>query len=128
MWWMVLACNPDPRVGMSIDTDLPVEDPDIFVEQEAVDFGRMPSSGEAHRPLTIVNAGGGRLNVFAITLRDTTSIAIEADEDFFLGEDEALDVDLVWSPSDDLVATIEIVSNDPDERLVEVPVEGEVTE
>lgn len=137
MWFlMALGCAQDTNFVEQEDTDVtvvyPEGVPDIFVVQEAVDFGAIPQAGEGHRPLNIENRGGGRLNVFAITVRDSTAIIVDTDDDFFLDGGESLAIQLVWQPEPeqewDLSSTIEIKSNDPDERIVEVPVEGEIAE
>jgi hypothetical protein len=133
MWvLMALGCAPDTNFVQQEDTDVivvyPDGTPDIFVEETEVDFGRVAQSGQGRRPLTIKNTGGGRLNLFAITVRDSTAITVDADEDFLLDGQEVLALQLVWAPAGEwpLMSTIEIKSNDPDERIVEIPVSGEV--
>jgi hypothetical protein len=129
----LLACHQDVNIGTLHDTDVttvyPVGVPDIFVEQDHLDFGTIPQNGSSHRTLSMSNTGGGRLNVFAITIRDSTAVAIDADDDFFLDGGEDLDLGLVWTPAGEwpLSCTIEVKSNDPDERIVEVPCTGAIS-
>src|SRR5688572_24357110 len=105
MWLMLaLAFQCGPETQFTPIPDKPKEVypegvPDIFVEQDAVDFGTIAPSGEARRPLTIKNKGGGVLGVSAITVRGSTSITIDTDEDFQLKHEETLEIDLVWSPA-----------------------------
>lgn len=123
-------CGQERCVADDTDAPFTAPIPDIFVVQEAVDFGTLPETGEGHRPLTIENRGDGRLNVFAITVRDSVSVVVDSDDDFFLEAGEALDLDLVWTPADatPMSAIIEVKSNDPDERVVEIPTEGVVAD
>jgi hypothetical protein len=136
LMWLIfaIACTPENTFDTIEDTDVkvvyPSGEPDIFVEQEAIDFGTIPQTGEAHRPLTISNQGGGRLNVYAITIRDSTAITIDSEDDFFLDGGESLDLGLIWTPAGEwpLSSTIEVKSNDPDERIVEVPCQGGISD
>jgi hypothetical protein len=132
---MALACAPETTIGAIEDTDVttvtPSGVPDIFVvQEEGIDFGAIPQTGQGHKPLSIENRGGGLLNVKSITVRGSSSIFIDSNDDFILGEDETLSLQLIWDPGDeeewDLTSTIEILCNDPDERVTEIPVEGEI--
>ena len=134
MLLFLVACAPDTNFVPQEDTDVktvyPDGVPDIFIEQEMIDFGTITETGEAHRPLTITNIGGGRLNVHEITVRQSRAIAIDANDDFLLDASETLELSLVWTPGGEwpLSSTLEVKSNDPNERIVEIPCEGAIAE
>jgi hypothetical protein len=127
---LLAGCDADVP-DADVDQDVGCE-PDIFVVQDGVDFGILPQTGEGHRGLDIENRGCQRLDVFAVTMRDAAAVVVDTEDDFLLEEGEAMSLDLVWAPSGEaawnLASTLEIQSNDPDEQLVEVPVEGEIAD
>lgn len=105
--------------------------PDICVDKTEVDFGRIGQNDVARETITICNDGVRDLII------DSTELVsdVEGDEALrviplppgtAIPPGESLSVNLVFAPTDTELhsGVLQIRSNDPDEELIEIPVQG----
>jgi len=98
--------------------------PDIYVAPMEIDFGTVTIGVPSEQTLQIQNVGGGTLTVDSVLLRDGTGpFTVEAFSDT-LAPDHVVELVVSLDPTELGAAedVIEILSDDPDEDLVEVPV------
>ncbi len=132
--------KPEPQIEIPDDTDIVDEDPvvdedptapDIEVRPANLDFGSVPL-GCATEPLTVSvgNVGQGPLEVTSISLGGPDSDAYELTAPsgaVTLEAGERVLVEVAFTaedPEDYGQARISVVSNDPDEDLIPVPLDG----
>jgi hypothetical protein len=129
---LLLACtenNLAAKEGAAEGGDSGGAGPDIAVSPAEVDFGEVAWGFDATATVTITNVGDGTLE-----LEDLALAGSSAELDWTALTSPILPAGgteatvLTWTPTsgEDLVETLEIRSDDPDEPLVEVPLEGTV--
>jgi hypothetical protein len=122
----ILAC----LVGCSdsVLTKIQIDDPDILVHPESLDFQNLESGEETGTSyFSIVNVGTDVLSIDAPKLIDQTNRFIISDigsRDLQPGE--VVDVEVYYNPQtyEDNEAYVEIVSNDKEDFYIEVPIKG----
>lgn len=121
MWLLSLlvACSdytiePKPQDPDAGDTAPLV--PDIEVSPEALDLGVLCASGEG--TLTVTNVGDGELHVDSLLLDGSGWGVTEGDGPFTLTHGQSQEVTVTGAPG---VGTVTVLSDDPDEDAVEVP-------
>jgi hypothetical protein len=110
-----LACNEQELAPLS---------PEIHVDPMEIDFGTVTIGAPAQQTLQIQNVGGGTLTVDSVTLRDGTGPFSVEDFADTLAPDGVVELTVSLDPTQLGPAedVIEILSDDPDEEIVEVPV------
>ena len=103
----------------------PTVDPNIAVLSNALDFGDVSVGLFEERTLTVVNTGESELHVTNISCNDNSVVNISPNS-FTLAFGMGQQVIVRFAPTGvfDLNATLTIESNDPDESLLEISVEG----
>ncbi|MDP8238278.1 MAG: right-handed parallel beta-helix repeat-containing protein, partial [Candidatus Hatepunaea meridiana] len=102
--------------------------PDISVRPEAIAFGDVPVNQEAELELTILNLGDEDLWIrdFRGVLGDCFSIMFDVELEFEIGADEEYPITVYFEPDSpgDYEVELIIVSNDPNEEELIVPLSG----
>ncbi len=100
--------------------------PDIEVSPPALSLDPTGVGCETSDPVTITNVGSATLTVSSVELSGDAGFAIEDWSGTLSPEEEVtLEVVLVPTAEQAHTGTITVSSNDPDEGVVEVPVDGE---
>lgn len=110
--------------------------PDIEVDPVVVDFARIGQNDVARASVTVRNVGVRDLifdeTVFAPDVEGDNTIRLinPVTPDWALAPTDELTLELVFAPTDTVLheGLLQIHSNDPDEELVEVPVQGRGSE
>lgn len=120
----------EPSGEEEIEDEVPTPDPDIEVSQLTIDFGGRPKDCPAEPvDLVISNVGEGDLVVSDIRISGAGLSAFGTDWDgaaFTLATDETRTLSVGFTPAAwvDYAVDVEIESNDPDERVVDVAALG----
>ena len=106
------------------DNELDQLDPDVFVAPESLDFGTVTVGAESAQLVTVHNVGGGTLHVDSVTMADGAAGFQVEDFDGGLAADESVELLVSFLPDELGPAedVIQVVSDDPDEAVVDVPV------
>jgi len=98
--------------------------PDIHADPVEIDFGTVTQGVADQRELTIQNVGGGTLTVDSVLLVDGSGPFAVEDFSGTIAPSSSVTVAVSLDPTDlgQHEDIIEIVSDDPDEAVVEVPV------
>ena len=129
----VFGCTENELVYIPDDGDGLSDDriPDISVDPESIDFGALSvlDGGEISQVVTILNEGEGDLKLGELTLSNTATYSVSSPSAVLLPHGANAQVVVTFTPltmnTYDSVLSIE--SNDPDESVVEVPINGEGT-
>jgi photosystem II stability/assembly factor-like uncharacterized protein len=99
--------------------------PDIAVSPDSVDFGTVGTTETATQQITVTNNGNGVLSVTNITSSEAVFTVDETSFDVNPGNTHTFNV--IFTPTDEqqYAGTLEIASNDPDESIVTVKLNGE---
>lgn len=109
---------------------LGVSDPDIAVSPESHDFGLVFQGGSADQAFQVINNGGADLDVSGTTISgpDAADFTITSGAaPFTLGIGESTNVIVTFTSSSlgPKSAVLTIVSNDPDQGSIDIPLTGE---
>jgi len=106
------------------DNELEQLDPDVFVAPESLDFGTVTVGAESTQLLTVHNVGGGTLHVDSVEMADGAAGFAVEDFDGGLIAEESVELVVTFLPDELGPAedVIQVISDDPDEPVVEVPV------
>ncbi len=105
-----------------------VEEPDISLDPESLSFTVVSGETSSAEIITITNTGALDLVITDISIDDETHYTLTADDTpITLTQGSTTDISVVFSPDAiaDFDAAITIISNDPDESPLEIPVTGE---
>ena len=119
--WMIAVMLLGPACN---EQELAPLAPDIHVDPMEIDFGTVTIGVPSERTLQVQNLGSGTLTVDSVLLRDGTGpFTVEAFSDT-LAPDHVVELVVTLDPTELGAAedVIEILSDDPDEDIVEVPV------
>ncbi len=116
--------NPIVEVSLSGQGLIPGV-PNIYVSTDSLDFGIVIVGTDSLKTLTVSNNGDASLSVTEIyTNTDEYSVDLRS---FDLEPDEFQNLTITFAPTYEgtILDTLTILSNDPDEPVVEVPLSGE---
>lgn len=104
-------------------------DPDIGVQPAAHDFGDVVLGGSASKKIAVTNEGGQDLVVSSTTLTGSDAVDFDIADGgapFTLSAGASREITVTFSPdtTDLSQANLEILSNDPDEAALLVPLDG----
>ncbi len=118
----------DPDDGeVSIDlAGIGVGLPEIAVDPEAIDYGRVPVDSRVEEIVTIANNGLGDLVVTEISV-DNEVFEVEFEGEFTLAQDEQAEIPVFFAPDEpgDFEGILTVASNDPENGEVQVALAGE---
>ena len=109
---------------------LGITDPDIAVSPESHDYGLVFQGGDANQTFVVANNGGADLDVSGtiVSGADANDFIITSGEaPFTVGIGESAEIVVNFSPSSlgPKSALLTIVSNDPDQGSIDIPLTGE---
>lgn len=121
--------TPEVETSNGLFTVNVPQEPDIQVVPDTLDFGDVPIDSTAEQTLTVTNIGSAPLNITDgfIAGTDASEFDFEMVQfPFSLAPDESMPLVIRFTPTFSSLknASFEIVSNDPDEPQVSVPLTG----
>ncbi len=122
-WSVALALGCALTLGCN-ENLLQELDPDIFVSPEEVDFGTVTVGVSSQQTLAIHNVGGGTLSVDSVEMVDPAGPFSVQDFGGTLSSEDVTEVQVTFLPSElgPAEGSIRVISDDPDEAEVLVPV------
>jgi len=109
----------------TVESEPPV--PSIVVSPESIDYGHLVAGLESLGDLvTIVNAGDGLLEIDDIGIYGQSNFTFDRPSSYDLENSEKVEFNVYYEPEtfEEKSAFLYIVSNDPDNPVVEIPIHG----
>jgi len=101
--------------------------PNIVVSPESIDYGHLIAGLESLGDLvTIVNAGEGLLEITDIGIYGQSNFTFDRPVSYKLENSEKVEFNVYYEPEtfEEKSAYLYIISNDPDESVIEIPIHG----
>ncbi len=124
--YFLVGCSDHSIIKVET-VDPPPEEPNIIVTPEYIEYGHLISGVESLSELvTIINSGDGILEIEDIGIYGQTNFSHGQPQEFELENSEATNFEVTYEPItfEEKSAHIYIVSNDPDDPVVNVPIHG----
>ena len=122
--WMGLCACMEAKNDHATLPDAPPHT--ILLSPAHIKFTQTPSGTKQTKTLTIINATSDPLIIEGLELRgdDELGFGKLPDVDPILKQAELLNIEIIWTPTDNIPdeATITIITNDPQNPTLEVPV------
>ncbi len=117
----------DRRGGLVIFdiSDFLGEMPDIQIEPQMLEFGACGIGEELDLPVTVSNVGDAVLDITSIDIPDERYSG-EFEDEYQIEPGESIELRVVFSPDaeEECQGLLTIISNDPDEQNVRIPLTG----
>jgi hypothetical protein len=125
MIYFLLACSEQTMVYEKI-VEVTNEDPNIVVIPREIDFDHVIAGSEKELEVIIANTGGGELDILSISLESNNDLELNDNGvEWIVGYDQE-SIYLKYSPQTFQYdnSNLVILSNDPDESEIIVPIQG----